>query len=109
VPELFKFDVKTQKPQQPSIMSSKASLSLSPERGKEERLNSGVSSRARDLAHKIMRERAAVTIQVWPPLTVILSTCTNVVTKKNYRGYRARRQLNGLGLDPPTRWSEVIT
>lgn len=36
------------------------------------------------------REKAAGTIQ------------------KNYRGHRARRQLQGLGLDPQTRWIETI-
>lgn len=28
--------------------------------------------------------------------------------QRNYRGYRERRQLNGLGLDPTTRWVEAI-
>ncbi|KAI9758011.1 MAG: hypothetical protein M4579_003247 [Chaenotheca gracillima] len=28
--------------------------------------------------------------------------------QKNYRGYRERRQLKGLGLDPSTRWTEAI-
>jgi hypothetical protein len=27
--------------------------------------------------------------------------------QKNYRGYRERRQLEGMGLDPSTRWVEV--
>ena len=27
--------------------------------------------------------------------------------QRNYRGYRGRRQLNGLGLDASTRWVEV--
>lgn len=27
--------------------------------------------------------------------------------QRNYRGYRERRQLKGLGLDPSTRWIEV--
>lgn len=27
--------------------------------------------------------------------------------QRNYRGYRERRQLQGLGLDPSTRWLEV--
>ncbi len=28
--------------------------------------------------------------------------------QKNYRGYRARRELNGFGLDPGTRWIELM-
>ncbi|KAI9680085.1 MAG: hypothetical protein M1817_005101 [Caeruleum heppii] len=28
--------------------------------------------------------------------------------QRNYRGYRARRQLQGIGLDPSTRWAEAI-
>lgn len=28
--------------------------------------------------------------------------------QKNYRGYRARRALNGFGLDPGTRWMELL-
>lgn len=28
--------------------------------------------------------------------------------QRNYRGYRSRRQMNGLGLDPSTRWDEAI-
>jgi hypothetical protein len=40
-------------------------------------------------SHKLVREQAAVTIQ------------------KSYRGYRDRRQMRGLGLDPSTRWTEV--
>jgi hypothetical protein len=27
--------------------------------------------------------------------------------QRNYRGYRSRRQLAGMGLDPSTRWAEV--
>ena len=27
--------------------------------------------------------------------------------QRNYRGYRARRQLKGMGLDPSTRWIDV--
>jgi hypothetical protein len=27
--------------------------------------------------------------------------------QRNYRGYRERRQLQGMGLDAATRWSEV--
>jgi hypothetical protein len=27
--------------------------------------------------------------------------------QRNYRGYRERRQLKGIGLDPSKRWSEV--
>lgn len=29
--------------------------------------------------------------------------------QKNYRGYRARRQLEGMGLDASVRWSEVCS
>lgn len=29
--------------------------------------------------------------------------------QKNYRGYRARRQLQGMGLDTSSRWSEVCS
>ncbi|EMC95401.1 hypothetical protein BAUCODRAFT_53278, partial [Baudoinia panamericana UAMH 10762] len=29
------------------------------------------------------------------------------VIQRNYRGYRARREIKGLGLDPSTRWVEV--
>ena len=29
--------------------------------------------------------------------------------QRNYRGYRERRQLAGMGLDPSTRWMEVCT
>ena len=29
------------------------------------------------------------------------------VIQRNYRGYRARRELQGYGLDPSTRWVEV--
>jgi len=29
--------------------------------------------------------------------------------QRNYRGYRERRQLAGMGLDPSTRWVEVCT
>ncbi|KAF2498245.1 hypothetical protein BU16DRAFT_287942 [Lophium mytilinum] len=28
--------------------------------------------------------------------------------QKNYRGYRERRQLAGMGLDPSTRWVEKV-
>ena len=28
--------------------------------------------------------------------------------QKNYRGYRARRELHGFGLDPGTRWIELL-
>lgn len=27
--------------------------------------------------------------------------------QRNYRGYRSRRQLEGMGLDPSARWTEV--
>jgi hypothetical protein len=27
--------------------------------------------------------------------------------QRNYRGYRSRRQLAGMGLDPSARWAEV--
>ena len=27
--------------------------------------------------------------------------------QRNYRGYRSRRQLQGMGLDPNARWAEV--
>ncbi|KAK3110537.1 hypothetical protein LTR53_015053 [Teratosphaeriaceae sp. CCFEE 6253] len=30
------------------------------------------------------------------------------VIQRNYRGYRDRRALQGLGLDPSTRWIEAI-
>ena len=29
------------------------------------------------------------------------------VIQKNYRGYKVRRELEGYGLDPSTRWTEV--
>ena len=29
------------------------------------------------------------------------------IIQRNYRGYRERRQLKGVGLDASTRWSEV--
>jgi hypothetical protein len=29
------------------------------------------------------------------------------VIQRNYRGYRTRRQLNGMGLDASMRWAEV--
>lgn len=30
------------------------------------------------------------------------------IIQRNYRGHRERRALNGFGLDPGTRWMEVI-
>jgi len=61
-------------------MPSENLLDPSQERDKEGRHNSGLSTRARDLAHKILRERAAVTIQVCKPniVPVALSVCTNI-------------------------------
>lgn len=54
----------------------------------KEHINDSEISAHDQQVHKVL-ENAAITIQ------------------KNYRGYRARRQLNGLGLSTATRWTEV--
>lgn len=54
------------------------------------------------------RKDAATLIQVRATRFIGNSDGANRLSvQKNYRGYRARRQLKGIGMDASTRWDEV--
>jgi hypothetical protein len=53
--------------------------------------------------------KAAVEIQVQrvPVLILTVVKLNHCVEQRLYRGYRERRQLNGISLSPEQRWSQV--
>lgn len=53
------------------------------------------------------QEAAAEIIQVGPHQLSPLSSSDAEPDQRNYRGYRERREMRGLGLSASTRWSEV--
>ncbi len=57
-------------------------------------------ARARELAEKRRQSRES-------PEDEQRDNAAKVI-QKNFRGYRARREIRGYGLDPSTRWMEVF-
>jgi hypothetical protein len=86
-------------------------LDPTPDRDKDgfdsKQTDSGLSNCTHTRAPGLLRERAAVTIQVGPSACVLYAFPDHTF-QKSYRGYRARRQIQGIGLDPDTRWSEAL-
>lgn len=53
------------------------------------------------------QEAAAEMIQVGDDQHTNLSACDSESDQRNYRGYRERREMRGLGLSASTRWFDV--